>query len=36
MTGLFTEEQYHSVIEYKGKRIIVCNGHFCNRDGELA
>jgi hypothetical protein len=24
----------HSVIEFQGKKIIVCNGHFCDRDGE--
>ncbi len=23
----------HSVIVYEGKKIIVCNGHFCNKDG---
>lgn len=24
----------HSVIEYQGKRILVCNDHFCDYDGQ--
>lgn len=29
-----TNRPEHSVIEYNGKRIIVCNGHCCDRHGE--